>query len=89
MRPGYQPGFVGLRTLDPDDVAGICALYGDEAGERPSQCEPRHGFSRQCAVEEGGCCAINGTRPRGNEPFWLLGLGVAAIVLRRTSARRR
>jgi hypothetical protein len=82
MRPGYQPGFIGLRTLDPDDVAGICSLYGAEAAERPSQCEPRHGFSRHCAVTETGCCAVHGTRPRGSGPLLLLALGAAAIALR-------
>ncbi len=89
MRPGYQPGFVGLRTLDPDDIAGICTLYPPQAGDRPEQCEPRHGFSRQCAVDETGCCAIHGTRPRSSGPMLLLGLGLAAIALRRTTGRRR
>ncbi len=89
MRPGYQPGFVGLRTLDPDDIAGICTLYPASAAERPSQCEPRHGFSRQCAVEDTGCCSVHGTKPRNSGPLLLLGLGAALVVLRRRGGRRR
>jgi hypothetical protein len=91
MRPGYHPGDIGLRTLDADDVAGICSLYGPEsdAGDRPSECEPRHGFSRQCATGETGCCAVHGTEPRGRGPLTLLLVGVGVIALRRRSAARR
>ena len=88
MRPGYQPGFVGLRTLDADDVAGICSLYGAEAGDRPSQCEPRHGFSRQCAMEETGC-AVRGRVPRSTWPLSLFAVGLGLIAARRRAARRR
>jgi MYXO-CTERM domain-containing protein len=85
MRPGYNPGDTGLRTLDADDVMGVCALF-PTSGAQPAECDPRHGFSRQCAVTETGCCAVQGTRPRSSAPLALLALGAALVAVRR---RRR
>jgi hypothetical protein len=44
-------GETSKRTLDDDDVAGLCAIYGDFS---PASCSsadftPNHGFSAQCA----------------------------------------
>jgi hypothetical protein len=61
---GYQLGTTGLRTLADDDIQGICEIF--PPGERiSSSCEPRHGFSRECGVEDDGGCALAGpARPR-------------------------
>lgn len=45
-------GGTGLRTLDPDDEAGICALYPPTRTFATTSCEPRHGFSDLCAVDQ-------------------------------------
>jgi hypothetical protein len=89
MRPGYHPGDTGLRTLDADDVAGICSLYGPEAAARPAECEPRHGFSQECAVAETGCCAVHGTKPRSSGPLAVALAGLGLVLFRRRSAARR
>lgn len=64
---GYQLGTTGLRTLAPDDVAGICEIYppGDKVG---SKCEPRNGFSKSCGTEvDEGCALVR--RSAGRGPF--------------------
>jgi MYXO-CTERM domain-containing protein len=52
MLAGYATGSVAPRTLGDDDVAGVCEIYppGRKAGS--SSCEPRHGFSELCAVDQ-------------------------------------
>ncbi|HVJ19216.1 MAG TPA: matrixin family metalloprotease [Polyangiaceae bacterium] len=90
MRKYYETGNLDLRTLDVDDVAGICAAYPPDRDLPPANCEPRHGFSRECATdEEAGCCAIHATRPRKSGPLAVLLAGVGLSVLRRRVARRR
>jgi hypothetical protein len=55
---GYQVGTTGLRTLAPDDIAGICEIY--PPGERlSSECSPRHGFTPECGkLPEEGCTLV-------------------------------
>jgi hypothetical protein len=84
---GYQLGTTGLRTLAPDDIAGICEIYppGDEVG---SKCSPRHGFSRECAPEVTEGCALH-HRSRGQSALAgalaaLFGFGFLARRSRRT-----
>jgi hypothetical protein len=88
MRPGYHPGDTGLRTLDADDVLGMCTLFPAAGNPQPANCEPRHGFSRECAIAETGCCAVHGTRPSRNGPLALLAFGVGLVVARRRRAKR-
>jgi hypothetical protein len=62
MYPDYSPKDTHQRTLDADDAAGICEIYPPGRGVGAS-CEPRHGFSSECAVaEDGGCGIARGTR---------------------------
>ena len=71
----YEKGTTDLRSLDPDDVGGICAVYG--AGD-PGACSPtpEGGLEDACvdAVaaddgSEGGCCTVApGGRARGAAP---------------------
>jgi hypothetical protein len=90
MFADYVPGSTSLRTLDPDDVAAICAAY-PPGPAIPSSCdpEPRHGFSSECqsakAVETGGCCGVAPGAPADH------GLAIAAGLLgvAAASARRR
>jgi MYXO-CTERM domain-containing protein len=96
MYRDYIPGTIGLRTLEPDDIAGICAIYppGDPI---PDGCDPspRRGFSSICSPppidqDPGGCCSTAPGSPRGTGSAAVaalgLGLGVAA---RRRVARSR
>jgi len=86
MFADYMPGSVELRTLEPDDIEGICAAYppGDPI---PAECDPspRRGLASECnpppIVEEtGGCCSTApGTpRPIGASAALALALALAA-----------
>jgi hypothetical protein len=53
------------RSLEPDDIAGICAMYPPDRKPASQSCTPRHGFSGQCgadqpppAVEKSSSCAF-------------------------------
>lgn len=41
-----------FRTLEPDDVAGICEVYPPERRPATTSCENRHGFSEQCGADQ-------------------------------------
>jgi hypothetical protein len=41
-----------FRTLEPDDVAGICDVYPPERRPVTTSCENRHGFSEQCGADQ-------------------------------------
>lgn len=64
MYADYMPGDVELRTLAPDDIAGICAIFppGDAV---PADCDPtpRRGLASECSpapieAEQTGCCSV-------------------------------
>jgi hypothetical protein len=92
----YDAGDTSLRTLELDDVQGICAIFPPGA-RISSSCEPRGGFSDQCggyiepkpvepnppppAGDDGGCATAPSRSP-GAPTAMLL-----AVVL--TAARRR
>jgi MYXO-CTERM domain-containing protein len=97
MFPDYKPGDTELRTLDPDDVLGICAIY--PAGSPiPASCDPtpRHGFSTLCGSDQittpttssSGCgCRIGGaTLPSGAAGI-LAAFAALGIGARRRSKR--
>jgi hypothetical protein len=96
MRPGYRAGGDSLRTLTPDDVAGICTVYPPGRAVETTSCEPRHGFSSECG-DGGGSeapsehtretgCSLARTAPR-SDGWTALGLLACALVLARRSAR--
>lgn len=89
MFASYKFGDVGLRSLAPDDVAGMCAIY--PPGSATGKCDPtpRHGYSTGCdEPEESGCCTTAPGRPGGRAPLAILALltGFALAAARR---RRR
>ncbi len=98
MFPDYKATQIGLRTLDPDDVLGICAIYPTGA-PIPASCDttPRHGFSTLCGSAQidtgngdttnGGCgCVIEATTlPSGAAG---LAAAIAALVVARRRSRR-
>lgn len=96
MYPDYTPGSISLRTLNYDDIDGICAIYPPGA-PIPSSCDPtpRHGFSAQCASDqeplpppppEGGCCGVAPGSP-GHDGGAAVIVGIACLGL--ANARRK
>lgn len=77
MYETYAAKSVALRTLAPDDIAGICAIY--PPGRNAGECDPtpRHGFGSTCgepAEDSGGCSTSGG----GSAGLWLIvALGLA------------
>ena len=92
MWPSLRNGDASLRTLDPDDVAAICAAY--PPGHLNPSCdpEPRHGFSTECTLQQhGGCALVPGSRAGGGRlahefvVFVLFGAAAASRRLTRTA----
>jgi hypothetical protein len=87
----YLPGETEMRSLEADDIAGICDIYPPGKDIKSCNPTPRHGYSRDCATgEEKGCCT---TAPGSPGPLgpWALGFalfGAAALAARRTRAHR-
>jgi hypothetical protein len=52
MYPGYKLGSVELRTLEADDIAGLCSVYPPTRHASSTSCEPRHGFSDSCGADQ-------------------------------------
>ena len=48
MIAGHSGRDVELRTLEFDDLAGICTMYPPERELASTSCEPRGGFSAEC-----------------------------------------
>ena len=99
MRAIYDPVRDGksFRSLEQDDVAGICAVYPVDRVAETASCENRHGFSAQCGDDqpapddESSGCSLNtravATGSSSGVPAVLLSLGVALCV--RLARRRR
>lgn len=95
MAESSPPGELDKRTLEEDDIAGICAIYPIEAVDSADPCEitnegyfaaPESGPGETCpdapvdSGKSGGCCAVGG----GNAPGAAsLGLVALALLLRR------
>ncbi len=99
MRAVYNPSGDGdsFRSLEADDVAGICSIYPVGRRTPTSSCENRHGFSEDCGAdqpppsEESSGCSLNARAvgagsQTGALPISLL-LGIAACA--RLARRRR
>lgn len=78
---------VKKRTLEGDDIKGICAIYGQRekpACERPDFA-PRRGFTPKCStpVESNSCAARPGVVGRGAVAGFVLALLGASLLARR------
>ena len=91
MWPQYTSGTQSFRMLDPDDIAGLCAVFPPDA---PAKCDatPRQGFSPACGIfpsGDAGKCSLAGGGPGrsgtgGYRWFGLAGtLGVIGLARRR------
>jgi hypothetical protein len=90
--PTMYPAYTGMgqRTLEADDVDGICFLY-PRAGCETTRCadgERCDGAEHCVAVTPppGGCCAASGARGSGAAP---LALAACALALAGGARRRR
>jgi hypothetical protein len=97
MWPEYTSPETGMRTLEQDDVLGICEIYppGRRVG---ASCEPRHGFSRVCASADEGGCSITTAREHGaglgtwlpaGAALWLTRRALRGALSSKRPARRR
>jgi hypothetical protein len=86
MRPGYTPGDDSLRTLEYDDMDGICSSLAPNRKTDSDSCIPRHGFSSDCggAPKDDGCTIRAPGTGRAHTA-----LGVAALCSFALTARRR
>jgi hypothetical protein len=91
MRPSYAPGRTDMASIELDDEQGICEALPPNRVARTDSCEPRHGFSAACALEDSSCSV---TRPRPGTPWSslaALALSLSSLGLRkklRPSSRR-
>jgi hypothetical protein len=96
MRAVYDPHRDGdsFRSLEDDDIQGICAIYPLERRAETASCENRHGFSSECGAdqpppEEPSGCSLNtravaaGSRAGALPVSLLLGLAACARLARR------
>jgi hypothetical protein len=85
----YRPGSSDFRTLEQDDIDGICAIYPADRNPPDNMCAPRHGFSGDCGhAGNRGCCttAPGGASSRGGAGFVAVMIGLASLAVR---GRRR
>jgi hypothetical protein len=104
MYARYTPGSTSMRSLTPDDVAGLCAIYppdktrvvdpavsaGGSVAADACNPTPRHGFSSVCDPPQssGGCSVASWKASRGPAPF-ALAMVLAWLGVSRRSARRQ
>jgi MYXO-CTERM domain-containing protein len=92
MCPTYASGSTTLRTLQADDVAGICTIYPSDRAVDPN-CDPtpRHGFGTACGDPPedtgSGCCSTTPSRSSGHGSGALAAAMLGWVLLR--SRRRR
>jgi Matrixin len=100
MYANYKEGTTALRSLTPDDIGGLCAIYPDTSTRIVSPevsanetiaadtCDynPRHGFTAECSVpkSKGNCAAT--PRPTAS---WATTGTIAVAVAGIFAARRR
>lgn len=90
MEASYSPGLVEMATIAFDDQKGICAALPPDRATTADSCEPRHGFSSECALPTTSCALPTGA-PSGwsSALFSLLVLssGLGRRKLRRAAPR--
>ena len=80
-----EPGDVGKRSLEDDDIEGICTIYPADALAAECDFEPRGGFNPECAEERGCGCRVPGRA----EPMSAGGGGSAAFAWRPSSPQKQ
>jgi hypothetical protein len=87
MNADYSEGDTSLRTIEADDVAGICAAY-DPA--RAGTCDPmpRGGLADECLQTSGTCACLAGSSEKGAAASGLGAFAVLSIAVLRVRRRR-
>jgi hypothetical protein len=75
-------GATDLRTLEADDIAGICAIYGE--GNLP---EPEPETELERSASQGGCAIVPSAGRNSQAPWASLLFGL--LLFAKTSHRRR
>jgi hypothetical protein len=100
MYASYSPGSVSQRTLTPDDVQAVCAVYPPNNGAA-CNVEPRGGFSASCGSEPAKGCSVASVGSADSDSgsgkgiasasLAVLGMGVLAVarIARRSTRFRR
>jgi hypothetical protein len=93
MFANYSPSSIDIRTLSPDDEAGICAAYPPATPPTCGPPEPIYGFSRYCGgvnpstqpmgTSKTTCAAALGRPSDGRVALVAAAIAAAAIRLRR------
>lgn len=89
MRPSYAPGNTSMASIEPDDVAGICAALPPGREVRTNSCEPRHGFSSECGVPDTSCSLSPGSAGGAPSAALLALLGLSSLLRRRPRPSNR
>lgn len=82
MAPSYDPGQTNMASIEQDDVEGVCAALPPDRDVQSQSCEPRHGFSGECALPATSC-AFGSSRAGGLASLLLGALGLSAARLRK------
>jgi hypothetical protein len=100
MFANYTPSSLDIRTLDPDDEAGICAAYPPAAAPTCGPPEPLYGFSKYCGgvnpstgrepeQTKSSCAVAIGAASNDGAVFATVALAAGALRLRRRRATAR
>ena len=82
MRPSYAPGNTAMASIEQDDIDGVCATLAPNREVHTDSCEPRHGFSTDCAVPDSSCQLSPGS-PGGIASLLVGLLGLSSMLTRR------
>ena len=94
MNASYTPGTTDLRTIEQDDIDGLCAIYPVTRSGLTCNPEPNGGFGSQCAAatadpEEEGCSSAPGLPPPPASAAAIGALASLFALARRRSRRTR
>lgn len=87
MEPSYAPGLTEMATIEYDDVKGICKALPPARALAETSCDPRHGFSRECALASNGCALHPGVPGGVGSALVLFAVGLSSTLRRRKPRR--
>jgi Matrixin len=85
MHRSYAPGQTAMASIELDDEQGICEALPPDRAVTSTSCEPRHGFSDECALPQ--TCAFAPARSGASLPSALLAMWGLSWLARRKRPR--